>query len=82
LVSINIEELKEEASGLREFLEEKLGVEVKVEGKVMNVGSEKEKLSRGKVKDCVERFLYRKDLSETYKVNSQKDELKLVKKKK
>ena len=81
MVSINIDELKDEVSGLQEFLETKLNVKVKVEGKVMNVGSEGEKLSRGKVKDCVERFIYRKGLSDTYKVNSQKDEVKVVKKK-
>lgn len=82
MVSINVDELKDEVSGLREFLEEKLSVEVKVEGKVVNVGSEKEKLSRGKVKDCMERFFYRNGLSDTYKVSSsQKDELKVVKKK-
>ena len=83
MVSINIDELKDEVSGLQEFLEKKLNVEVKVDdkAKVMNVGSEEEKLSRGKVKDYVERFIYRKGLSDTYKVSSQKDELKVVKKK-
>ena len=81
LVSINIDELKDEVNGLQEFLEKKLNVDVKIEGKVMNVDSKEEKLSRSKVKDCVERFLYRNGLSDTYKVNSQKDALKVIKKK-
>lgn len=81
LVSINFEEFKKEISGLQEFLEEKLSVEVKVEAKakVMTVGSKEDKLSRGKVKDCIERFFYRKGLSDAYRVSSQKDELKIVK---
>ena len=80
LVSIDIDALKDEMSGLQEFLEKKLSVKVKVEGKVMNVGPDG-KMSRGKVKDYVERFFYRKGLSDTYAVKSQKDEIKIVKKK-
>lgn len=80
LVSINVDALKDEMNGLQEFLEKKLSVKIKVEGKVMNVGSEEE-LPRGKVKDCVERFFYRKGLSDTYAVKSQKDEITIVKKK-
>lgn len=81
MVSINIDELKDEVNGLQEFLEKKLNVDVKIEGKVMNVDSKEERLSRSKVKDYVERFLYRNGLSDTYKVNSQKDSLKVIKKK-
>jgi hypothetical protein len=80
LVSIDVDELKDERSSLQEFLEKKLSVKVKVEGNVMNVGSEGE-MSRGKVKDYVERFFYRKGLSDTYVVKSLKDEIKIVKKK-
>jgi ABC-type proline/glycine betaine transport system ATPase subunit len=80
LVSIDVDALKDEMSGLQEFLEKKLGVKVMAEGKVMNVGSEGE-ISRRKVKDYVERFFYRKGLSDTYAVNSQKDGIKIIKKK-
>ena len=80
MVSIDVDELKDEMNSLQEFLEKKLSVKVKVEGKVMNVGSEEE-LPRGKVKDYVERFFYRKGLSGTYAVKSQRDEIKIVKKK-
>ena len=80
LVSVDVDELKDEMSGLQEFLEKKLNVKVKVADRVMNVGSEGE-MSRGKIKDYVERFFYRKGLSDTYAVKSQIDELKIVKKK-
>ena len=82
MVSIDIGELKGDVSNLQEFLRKKLSVEVKIEGKVMDVGSSEEKLSRSDVKDYVERFLYRKDLSDSYKIRIEKDAIKIVKKKK
>lgn len=81
LISVEVGELKEELSALQEFLKGKLSVEVKIEGKVMNVGAGEEKLSRSRVKDHVERFIYRKGLSDTYKVRNDKDAIKIVKKK-
>ena len=80
MVYVDVDELKDEMSGLKEFLEEKLNVKVKVADRVMDVGSEGE-MSRGKVKDYVERFFYRKGLSDTYAVKSHNDEIKIVKKK-
>lgn len=79
MISIDVDALKDEVAGLQDFLRGKLNVEVKVEGKVMSVGSEE--LSRRKVKDYVERFFYRKGLSGTYGVRSEKDAIKVVKKK-
>jgi hypothetical protein len=81
LISIDIGDLKDEVNDLQEFLKGKLIVDVKVEGKTMNVGAGEEKLSRGIVKDYVERFFYRKDLSDVYKVANNKDAFKIVKKK-
>ena len=81
LVSVDFDEYKDEISGLQEFLEKKLSVKVKVADRIMNVGSEGE-LSRGKVKDYVERFFYRKGLSETYAVKTHNDEIKIYKNKK
>ena len=80
MVYVDVDELKDERSSLQEFIEKKLNVKVKVEDKVMNFVSEGE-MSRGNVKDYVERFFHRKGLSDTYAVKSQKDEIKIVKKK-
>lgn len=81
MVSIDVRKLKGEVTGLQEFLERRLSIKVNVEGKVMNVGSKEEKLSRGKLKDYVERFIYQKNLSDTYKVRIENEALKIVKKK-
>lgn len=81
MVSIDIEELKHEMSSLQEFLKKKLKVEIAVENNVMRLVLVNERLARGKVKDYVERFFYRRGLSETYKVRSEKDAIKIVKKK-
>jgi len=81
LVSIDIEELKHEINTLQEFLKSKLNVEIAVKDNVMRLVSENKRLARGKVKDYVERFFYRRGLSETYKVRSGKEAIKIVKKK-
>lgn len=81
LISIDVDELKDEVNALQGFLQDKLSVEVKVEGKIMNLGAEEEKLSRSRVKDYVERFFHRKGLSDAYKVMNDKDTIKIVKKK-
>lgn len=81
LVSIDVGELKDEVSDLQEFLERKLSVEIRVEDKVMGVGSAEERLSRRKVKEYVERFFHRRGLSDTYRVRSEKDAIKIVKRK-
>jgi len=81
LVNIEITVLKDEAGDLQEFLKNKLGVEVKSDGKVISVGLEEDKISRGKVKEYIERFFYRKDLSKTYLIRNDKDLIKIIKKK-
>lgn len=81
MISIDIGELKDELRSLQEFLEKKLSVKIKVEDKTMNMNEGEESLSRSKVKDCMERFFYRKGLADTYKVRSEKDMIKIVKKK-
>jgi hypothetical protein len=81
LVSIDCEELKDETSSLQEFLKRKLNVEIEVEDKVMRLVLTNGTLARGKVKDFLERFFYRKGLSKKYKVRSEKNAIKIVKKK-
>ncbi len=80
LIGINVEALKESRE-LKDFLNERLGIEVKAEGNIITVGSKEETLSRGKIKDVIERFLYRKNLADKYKTISDKDELKIIKRK-
>ena len=81
MVNIEIAVLKDEVGELQIFLKNKLGVEVKSDGKVISVGLEEDKLSRGKVKEYVERFFYRKNLSKTYLIRPDKDLIKIIKKK-
>ena len=81
MVNIEITVLKDEVNELQEFLKNKLGVEVKSDGKVISVGLEKDKISRGKVKEYVERFFDRKNLSTTYLIRNDKDLIKIIKKK-
>ncbi|MDQ1278989.1 MAG: hypothetical protein QG670_249 [Thermoproteota archaeon] len=80
MIGINVEALKESRE-LQDFLKERLGTEVKIEGNIITVGSIEEIISHGKIKDCIERFLYRKKLFDKYKTISDKDELKIIKKK-
>ena len=82
MVSIDVDELKYDLNVFQEFLRSKLNVEIVVEDKFMRLVLANESLARGKVKDYVERFFFRRGLSETYKVRSEKDALKIVKKKK
>ena len=81
MVSINVDELKDGVSDLQEFLEKKFNTKIKVADRVMSVGSEGD-FSRGKVKDYVERFFYRKGLSDTYTVKTHNDEIKIFRNKK
>ena len=81
MILIDIDALKDEIGELQAFLNEKLGVEVNSDGKNMSVGSEKNRLSRGNVKDYIERFFYRKGLSKTYRVRIEKDTFKIIKRK-
>ena len=81
MVSIDISELKDEAKDLQEFLGNKLGVEVKVDGKTMNIDSAEAQPSRGKIKEYVNRFFHRKKLIDTYAVRTEKEGFKIVKKK-
>jgi len=78
LVSIDVDALKDEKEDLREFLEKKLDAKVTVEEKTLSVNSEAA-LSRGEVKDNVERFFHRKGLSDFYKAISVKEGLKIIK---
>ena len=80
LITIDIVELNDNVNGLQDFLTKKLAVKIKIDGKSLNVGSQEEQISNGRVKDYVERFFYRNNLSDKYKVQSQKDSLKIVKK--
>ena len=82
MVSIDVDELKYDLNVFQEFLRSKLNVEIVVEDKFMRLVLVYESLARGKVKDYVERFFFRGGLSDTYKVRSEKDALKIVKKKK
>ncbi len=80
MVSIDVGELKYDLNVFQEFLKWKLNVEIVVENNFMRL-THTNRLARGKVKDYIERFFYRRGLSGMYKVRSEKDVLKIVKKK-
>jgi len=80
LVSIDVEALKGEKEALLEFLEKKLGAKTKLEEKTLSVDLDEDTLSRGKVKDNINRFLHRNELTDKYKAISDKDGLKIIKK--
>ncbi len=80
MVSIDVEALKDEKEGLREFLEKKLGAKAALEEKTISIDLDEGALSRGQVKDNVDRFLHRKELKDQYKSISDKDGLKIIKK--
>lgn len=79
MVFIAVGKFKDELSNLQEFLKRKLSVEIFVEDKGIRLVLENERLARGKVKDYVERFFYRRGLSETYKLRNEKDSIKIIK---
>ena len=81
LITIDISEFTEELKDLLEFIKKKLAVDVKVEDKNMMLDSGEEHLSRGTVKDYLARFLHRRGLESQYRVRSEKDTIKIVKKK-
>ena len=82
MISIDISDLKDEITPLKEFLAKKLSVEVRIEDKIVKVGTAEDTLSRSNVKEYIERFFYRKNLSNLYKVLSEKEAIKIIKKKK
>ena len=79
MVSIDVDELKGDVNALQQFLKEKLKVEVNIDSKIVNVETKEEQLSRGMVKDYLERFLYRQGLSNSYKVRNNAELIKIVK---
>ena len=81
MVFIDISELKDEEKDLQNFLEDKLSVEIKVDGKTMNIDSAEAQTSRGKIKEYLNRFFYRKKLTDTYTVRTEKEGFKIIKKK-
>ena len=82
LISIDASELKVEENYFKDFLEEKLNVKIDFNGKIMKINAANGAPSYSNVKDYIKRFIYRKGLSNAYKVRSEKDAIKIVKKKK
>ncbi len=82
MVFIDISELKDESQELQTFLKNKLEVEIKIDDKKMNVASDEEQISKKRIKEYIERFFYRKKLTDDYSVRNEKEGFKIVKKKK
>ncbi len=84
-MKVNASELKGDESKLLEkladFLKDKTGGEVTSDGKTVTVKGEGEALSKKYVRIIVRKFLHKHELSETFKVIGDEDELKIKERK-
>ncbi len=84
-MKVNASELKGDESKLFEkladFLKDKTGGDVTTDGKTVTVKGEGEALSKKYVRIIVRKFLHKHELSETFKVIGDEDELKIKERK-
>ncbi len=84
-MKVNASELKGDESKLLEkladFLKDKTGGEVTSDGKTVTVKGEGEALSKKYIRIIVRKFLHKHELSETFKVIGDEDELKIKERK-
>jgi len=84
-MKVNASELKGEEGKLIEklsdFLKEKTGGDVTTDAKTVTVKGEGEALSKKYVRIIVKKFLHKHELSETFKVIGDEDELKIKERK-
>lgn len=71
MVIIDMSELESERSNLSSFLESKVGVPIRMKGKILVVDSAEKVLLPRDVKTYVKHFLYHRGLSETYRVTEE-----------
>ncbi len=84
-MKVNASELKGDESKLFEkladFLKDKTGGDVATDGKTVTVKGEGEALSKKYIRIIVRKFLHKHELSETFKVIGDEDELKIKERK-
>ena len=83
-MKVDASELKGETKlveKLSDFLKEKTGGDVATEGRTVTVKGEGEALSKKYVRIIVKKFLHKHELSETFKVISETDALKIKERK-
>ena len=84
-MKVNASELKGDESKLLEklsdFLKDKTGGDVTTDGKTVTVKGEGEALAKKYVRIIVRKFLHKHELSETFKVIGDEDELKIKERK-
>jgi Ribosomal L22e protein family len=84
-MKVNASELKGDESKLFEklsdFLKDKTGGDVTTDGKTVTVKGEGEALSKKYIRIIVRKFLHKHELSETFKVIGDEDELKIKERK-
>jgi hypothetical protein len=84
-MKVNASELKGDESKLLEklsdFLKDKTGGDVATDGKTVTVKGEGEALSKKYIRIIVRKFLHKHELSETFKVIGDEDELKIKERK-
>ncbi len=84
-MKVNASELKGDESKLLEklsdFLKDKTGGDVTTDGKTVTVKGEGEALSKKYIRIIVRKFLHKHELSETFKVIGDEDELKIKERK-
>jgi hypothetical protein len=84
-MKVNASELKGDESKLLEklsdFLKDKTGGDVTTDGKTVTVKGEGEALAKKYIRIIVRKFLHKHELSETFKVIGDEDELKIKERK-
>ncbi|MDQ1280499.1 MAG: hypothetical protein QG670_1762 [Thermoproteota archaeon] len=79
LITIDISELENGRNGLSDFLRSRIHASITIKGKTLFLDLSEEKLSPRDVKTLVKSFLHREGLSEIYKVNEEKEVVKIFK---
>jgi hypothetical protein len=80
MVQIVLSEFRDKSDDIVKFLQDKLKTNVSVEGNRITV-EEKTEVNKNKVKTYLKRFLHREGVRKNYKINIEKDEIKITVKK-
>jgi len=76
-----MDELKNKSRQLSIFLKSKIQVQITMKDKVLVIAANGNAVSPKDVKTYVKRFLYHRDLSETYKVTEERGVVRIIKRK-
>lgn len=80
-ITIRMNEIKDLAQNLADFLRERVGLDVSVQGDtlILNKGSGDKEFNRGRLKVYLKKFLHREGLRRKYRILVKSGELNFVK---